>query len=214
MQKRCLLTTAMAVALMGRIGLATDDGENVEQPRSKNAATVPVKKVAPAVERATRDADIPQPAAQVNDQTTSPEEAAIRSTGESYAAAFSSQNAKAAVAHFTIDAEYVDSKGTVYRGQKAIEELLESYFAANPACKLELQIESVRFFTAGVAIEDGVTTIIRSEKAEPEFIPYTAVHVKQGDQWLTASVRDDAPVDQQDHRANSRTRLAVGRVGP
>ena len=131
----------------------------------------------------------------------SPEEEAIRKTGETYVVAFSEGDAKSAARHFSTDAEYVDAQGIVYEGRQAIEDLLTAFFANHPGCKLQLAIDSLRFISPGVAVEDGVTTLTTSKDSEPTVFQYTAVHVKDGGKWLTASVRDRAVASPRQHRA-------------
>ena len=129
------------------------------------------------------------------------DEAAIRQTGDTYEKAFEAGDAKAVAAHFTTDAEYVDEQGNVYQGRDAIEEAMKAYFAENPESEIEISINSLRFVSAGVAIEDGTTTVSPKDDADPIYNRYTAVHVKTDGKWLAASVRDHAPKDRRQHRA-------------
>jgi len=122
------------------------------------------------------------------------EEKAIRSLAESFAKAYHEGNAKAAAAHFTSDAEYVDEQGNVAQGRSEIEDGLAEFFGDHPSCQLEFDIESIRFIAPGVAVEDGTTKMIHSEDGGAVESRYTATHVKQADgKWLTASIRDHAP---------------------
>ena len=140
---------------------------------------------------------------------SSPDENAIRKTGETYATAFSEGDAKAAAAHFTADAEYVDAQGIIFEGRQAIEDLLTAFFSNNPGRKLQLRIESLRFLSPGVVIEDGITVVSRAKNsadtesngAEPTVAQYTAIHVKNDGKWLTASVRERAVKSPRQHRA-------------
>ncbi len=147
--------------------------------------------------------------AQPGDKPVSSEQAAaieeIRLTDESFAKAYAKGDAKAVAAHFTADAEYVDEAGTIFHGRQAIEETLTEYFVQHPHCTLEMDIDTVRFISPGVAVEDGITTITHEEDGSESIDSrYTTVHVKVGGKWLAASVRDQAPKERRQHRAELR----------
>lgn len=126
----------------------------------------------------------------------------IRLTDESFAKAYASGDAAAVAAHFTTDAEYVDESGTLFQGREAIEKTLTEYFAEHPQCTLEMDIDTIRFISPGVAVEDGSTTIIHDEDGSiPVDSRYTTVHVIIDGKWLAASIRDHAPKDRRQHRA-------------
>ena len=120
------------------------------------------------------------------------DERAILKSGVAFAAAYCTGNAKGVAELYTTDAEYVDEQGQVYAGRQKIEDLLNTLFVDKPTCKLELDIESIRFVSPGVAIEDGTSTIYDSQGLPHHSTRYTAVHVKVAGKWLTASARDNA----------------------
>ncbi len=132
----------------------------------------------------------------------SPDEEAIRLTGETYVKAFCDADAKSVAAHFTSDAEYVDEDGTVYQGREAITDAMTALFKQNKDCQIEIDINSIRFISPGVAIEDGTTTFTTSDDDEIDIVlsGYTAIHVKSNGKWLTASVREHAPRNRRQHR--------------
>jgi uncharacterized protein (TIGR02246 family) len=129
------------------------------------------------------------------------EEEAIRNSSETYAQAYASGDAKAVAAHFTGDAEYVDERGDLFKGRQAIEEALTAFFAENPGCQLDVDIDTIRFVSPDVAIEDGTTTLTHPEGPATDYSHYTTVHVKTAGKWLAASVREHAPKDRREHRA-------------
>lgn len=143
---------------------------------------------------------VPAPTSPVSVKS-SPDEAALRLTGASFVKAYDAGDVKAIAAHFTTDAEYIDEQGNVYQGRAAIEEAMTACFAEHPGCQIEFDIETIRFISPGVAVEDGTTTITHSDGTESISSRYTAVHVKADGKWLAASVRDHAPKDRRQHRS-------------
>lgn len=157
----------------------------------------------PGSKASAKSANLPtekRPGSQPVPEKYSADEAAIRLTGKSFEKAYGLANAKSVAAHFTADAEYVDESGNIFQGRAAIEESLTRFFTENPGCKLELTIDTIRFVSPGVAVEDGITTITRPESLESVDSRYTAVHVKTDGKWLSASVRDHAPKNRRQHR--------------
>lgn len=129
------------------------------------------------------------------------DETAIRRTDASFVKAYQQGDAKSVAAHFTPDAEYVDELGNIFQGREAIEESLTEFFTEHKGCKLEMTIETIRFLSPDVAIEDGRTLAIHTKISSPVASRYTTVHVKTHGKWMAASVRDHAPKDRREHRA-------------
>jgi len=124
---------------------------------------------------------------------------AIRLIDEAFIRAYEAGDAKAVAAHFTADAEYVDESGDVFAGRDAIEECLAQFFEENPHCRLEINADSVRTISPGVVVQDGTTSVMRSETLAPVECRYTTVYVKTDGKWLVASVRDSAPRNLREH---------------
>lgn len=164
-----------------------------EKPEARSADAVEIKPGAKSAE--------PKPATHVVSEERAADEAAIRQTGDSYEKAYDAGDAQAIAAHFTEDAEYIDEQGNVHQGREAIEAAMTAYFAESPGCQIEIKIDSLRFISAGVAVEDGATTLTPKDGDEPITSRYTVVHVKTNGKWLAASVRDHAPKDRRQHRA-------------
>jgi len=141
--------------------------------------------------------------AAAHDENSADEEA-IRKTSETYARSYNAGDAKAVAAHFTLDAEYVDERGNLFEGRRAIEEALAVFFAENPGYQLDVDIDTIRFVSPHVAIEDGATTLMRPKGTAIDYSQYTTVHVKTAGKWLAASVREHAPKGRREHRAQLR----------
>ncbi len=143
-------------------------------------------------------------AATPGDKKQSPEEEAIRQTAIDFIKAYNRADVDAAAAQFTSDAEYVDEHGNVHTGRKAIAENLRDFFAKHPGARLDIDIESIRFVSPGVAVEDGVSTILQADGSVRARSRYVAVHTKDGGKWLTAMVREHAPKGERRHREELR----------
>jgi uncharacterized protein (TIGR02246 family) len=196
-----LVLAAMCPALAGEQAApkpVNKTGAQTAKAAEKGAAK-------PADKANTKHADKPAangPAAKVAaPDKNSADEEAIRKTSETFARAYGAGDAKAVAAHFTPDAEYVDERGNLFEGRQAIEEALTTFFAESPGYQLDVDIDKIRFVSPGVAIEDGTTTLTSREGAATDYSHYTTVHVKTAGKWLAASVREHAPKDRREHRA-------------
>jgi uncharacterized protein (TIGR02246 family) len=116
-------------------------------------------------------------------------EDAIRRSAETFTEAFNSGNAAAVAALWMPDGEYSVGRQSL-KGREQIANVYGDFFRAHPGAKMAVKIESIRVLAPTVAIEQGAAMTtegpggVRSESA------YTAVHMKQGDKWLMASVRE------------------------
>src|SRR5262245_22932391 len=82
--------------------------------------------------------------------------AANRKSSRDYATAFEKGDAKAVAAFWTEQGEYHHPSGGVLRGRAAIEEAATAFFKAKPSNKIEIIIDSIRFLTPDLAIEEGI----------------------------------------------------------
>src|SRR5262245_6670289 len=128
-----------------------------------------------------------QPAADVK---TNPDQEAVHKALEVLVNAFNANDAKAAAATFTANAEYIDDESNRIEGPAAIEALLAKFFAANKGAKIQLTPDGVRTVAAGVAIEDGESVITVPEKATQSTRRYAMVFAKVDGAWKIASVRE------------------------
>jgi uncharacterized protein (TIGR02246 family) len=124
--------------------------------------------------------------------TQTADEKAIRASAEKFVTAFNKGDAKEIAALWTTDCEYVDETGRVFRGRDAIEKEYAAFFALHPGLKIEISISSVDILGGHSAIEDGTAVVKNTAGALVSRGSYTAIHVKHGDQWLMASVRERA----------------------
>ena len=122
------------------------------------------------------------------------DEAAIRASVESYTAAFNKQDAKTLAAHWSPEAVYTNPvSGEEVTGRDAIEKQFEGIFGGLKGAKLESKVESVRFVSPNVAVENGTARVIGAD-GKPSDSTYTAVHVKRDGKWLLDRVTEqDVP---------------------
>jgi uncharacterized protein (TIGR02246 family) len=131
------------------------------------------------------------PGTQIQTPQTADEQA-IRQSVEKYVAAFNKGDAKAMGLLWTANGEYVDETGRVFRGRDAVEKRYEAFFAANKGLKIQISISSVKFIGGNAAIEDGTGIVKNATGTVVSQGSYTAIHLKEGDNWLIASVREHA----------------------
>jgi uncharacterized protein (TIGR02246 family) len=123
------------------------------------------------------------------------DKAAIKKAVESYTAAFNVQDAKALAAHWGPEAVYVNPlSGVQVEGGDAIAKEFESILGEMKDTTLAVDVESIRFISPGVAVENGVAKLVSAD-GEPEESKYTAIHVKRDGKWLLDRVtEEDVPV--------------------
>lgn len=128
--------------------------------------------------------------AQVEAADTSVAENEIRGRSKAFAAAFNERNAERLAKLFAPNAELVDDAGVTHSGRDAIQGIFHQFFEAFPEAQVELEIDTIRFASDGVAIEDGTRTVIAADGKSQATNRYMAVHIKQGDQWHLATARE------------------------
>jgi len=123
------------------------------------------------------------------------EKAAIEKAIESYTAAFNARDAKALAAHWGPEAVYINPlTGNQVQGREAIEKEFADLLAELKDTKLAVDVESIRFISPGVVVENGVAKLISAD-GQPEESSYTAIHVKRDGKWLLDRVtEEDVPV--------------------
>jgi uncharacterized protein (TIGR02246 family) len=117
-------------------------------------------------------------------------QAALMKTAQAFAEAFEKGDAKAVAAFWAEDGDYVDLDGRRLQGRPAIENAFKDFFTENKGLKLRIEVNSVRFVTPDMAIEDGTTSVIPPDGAPPNQSRYTNVDVKKDGQWVLQSVRE------------------------
>ena len=123
------------------------------------------------------------------DQQTGDKEA-LFNNAKAFVDAFEKGDASAVAGFWAEDGEFVDLTGRRLQGRPAIQDAFKDYFAENKGMKLRIDVNSVRFVTPDLAIEDGMTSLISPDGTSPSHARYTNVHVKRDGQWILESVRE------------------------
>jgi uncharacterized protein (TIGR02246 family) len=121
--------------------------------------------------------------------STANDEQAIRQTVNVYADAFNKGDLDALAAVWAPDAEYISEKGTITKGRAAIANLFKQYMGGLKGARMAFKVTSVRPLTADVVMQDGVSTLTRTDGSTEEG-PFAAVWFKKDGKWLLRSVRD------------------------
>jgi uncharacterized protein (TIGR02246 family) len=137
-------------------------------------------------------------AALSNGRVLTEAENAIRAADDAFVREYNQGDSKALAAHFTEDAEAIESDGERYQGRELIERRLAETLAASPGVKMTLEIESIRFLSPDVAKEEGRTRVTPTREA-PLVRPFTVLYVKRDNRWLISSVREDPELRQNAH---------------
>jgi uncharacterized protein (TIGR02246 family) len=107
------------------------------------------------------------------------DQAAIEKAIESYTAAFNAVN---------------PLTGVQVEGRDAIVKEFESIFTDLKDTKLAVDVESIRFVSPSVAVENGVAKLLSADD-QPQQSSYTAIHVKREGKWFLDRVTElDLPV--------------------
>jgi uncharacterized protein (TIGR02246 family) len=108
-----------------------------------------------------------------------------------YVEAFNAKDAAALSQHWSEHGVYVrPSDGARLVGREAIQKEFASTFADRPDAVLAVKVETIRFVTSEVAIEEGTALVTSAPDTIPSRTDYTAVHVKRDGQWQVDSIRE------------------------
>lgn len=125
-----------------------------------------------------------------------------------YVEAFNAKDAVELSRHWSESGVYVrPADGERLVGRNAIEKEFRSAFEQRPDARLVVKVDTVRFVTDDVAIEEG-TAEVTSPGEAPSRSGYAAVHVKRNGQWQVDSIRETDLPAQEEAAANPLAELA------
>ena len=141
------------------------------------------------------------PPARASNSETAGDEDSLINNAKAFVDAVDRGDAKAVAAFWAEDGDYVDLNGRHLQGRSAIENAFKEVLAENKGLRLRIEVNSIRFVTPEIAIEDGATTAIPPNDAPPSQARYTNVHVKKDGRWVLQSVREApyTPPDNYEH---------------
>ncbi|HZZ81026.1 MAG TPA: SgcJ/EcaC family oxidoreductase [Gemmataceae bacterium] len=122
-----------------------------------------------------------------------PDEAAIRKSAADFTKAFDAGDAKAVAAMWIKDGEFQQADGDTLKGRDAIQKDFAEFFKNNPKAKIEIKSESLRVLGKNVAIEEGISRVRLPDSKEVGESRFSILHVREGNVWRMASVREWVP---------------------
>ena len=107
----------------------------------------------------------------------SKDEESIRKGAGEFSKAFEKGDAKAIAAMWVEHGEYEDDQNKTIRGRDAIEKAYTEIFEQKKGGKIDVEIQSVRFLTPDVAVEEGLMRETSVGRELPSTTRYSAIDV-------------------------------------
>jgi uncharacterized protein (TIGR02246 family) len=123
----------------------------------------------------------------------SDDEATIRALAEDYEKNFNSGNAKAVAEAWAEDGTFTNEQGRQFQGRQAIEKEFAAIFADNAGARIIVNVESIKFISPDVAVENGTTEVDAQGGPKGQQVKYNAVQVKRDGKWRLYSVNEARP---------------------
>lgn len=119
------------------------------------------------------------------------DEQLLRKQAQDYAAAFAAGDSKGLANMWSPEGSFIDVNGQEYKGRAAIQSMFDSLFKQIGNQPLTVKVDSIRFPSPGVAIEEGTSEIVKG--ATPASTGrYTVTHVKNDGVWYMEMVVESA----------------------
>lgn len=119
----------------------------------------------------------------------SPDEQAIRKAVTAFVELYNAHNTDGLAALFAADARMTLRDGTEFNSRDQIKQAFVQAFTDTPKCAVSVSVDSFRFLTPDVAVEEGSTSLFPDGETLVANSRYTVVHVKKDGKWLMQSVR-------------------------
>jgi conserved hypothetical protein len=119
----------------------------------------------------------------------SPDEQIIRKAVVAFVEQYNAHSADGVTALFAPDARMIFRDGTEVNGRDEIKQSFEEAFKDSPKTAVSVVVDSIRFLTPDVAVEEGSTSMFPDGDTLTARSRYTVVHLKKNGKWLMQSVR-------------------------
>ncbi len=127
--------------------------------------------------------------APVGPRAPSSDEQQIRDGVVAFVELYNAHNPERVAALFAPDARMVFGDDTEVNGRDEIQQSFEETFADSPKVAISVVVDSIRFLTPDVAVEEGSTNLFPDGDTLTSRGPYTVLHLKKNGRWLMQSVR-------------------------
>ena len=131
----------------------------------------------------------PQKGGQPARSVVSADEEQIRKAVVAFVELYNAHKAGEVAALFTADARMVYADGTEVNGREGIRQSFEEAFQSNPKIVVSVVVDSIRFLTPEVAVEEGATMLFPDGEMLTSRDRYTVLHLKRDGKWQMQSVR-------------------------
>jgi uncharacterized protein (TIGR02246 family) len=119
----------------------------------------------------------------------SADEQAVRKGVLAFVQHYNAHNVDALAALFAPDARMIYRDGTEVSGLDEIKLSFAEAFRERPLTAVSVDVESLRFLTPDVAVEEGQTSMFPDGETLSARSQYTVVHLKKDGKWMMQSVR-------------------------
>jgi uncharacterized protein (TIGR02246 family) len=119
----------------------------------------------------------------------SADEQQIRAAIIAFVKEYNAHQADKVAALFAPDARMVFRDGTEVNGTAEIKQAFEEEFAQRPKAAISVDVDSIRFLTPDVAVEEGVTSLFPDGETLTSQGRYTVLHLKKDGGWKMQSAR-------------------------
>ncbi len=123
------------------------------------------------------------------DVGVSADEQQIRQGVIAFVEQYNAHQADAVAALFAADARMVFADGTEVNGREEIQQSFEDAFKENPKVAVSVVVDSIRFLTPDVAVEEGSTMLFPDGETLTSRDRYTVLHLRREGRWQMQSVR-------------------------
>jgi len=130
-----------------------------------------------------------QPRAAGASAAVSADEKQIRQGVTAFVQFYNAHRAEELAGLFAADGRMVFRDGTEVNGRDEIRQSFADAFAATPRVAISVVVDSIRFLTPDVAVEEGSTSLFPDGETLTSRGRYTVVHLKKGGRWQMQSVR-------------------------